>query len=157
MPSGPDIPGADAGYARQVKELFTEFLAAKGLRLTSQRMAILEHQLSTPGHQSMEEVYRALKKRGIGRATVFRTLKLLEECRLVRHMGDPKGNARFELHYNRPHHDHLICIDCGLIQETRWPELERIQQRSCRKAGFEPLWHRHEVFGRCSKCRRERG
>ena len=52
----------------------------------------------------------------------------------------------------RPHHDHLICITCGRIQEVRWPALEKIQNDACRKAGFAPKWHRHEVFGLCKDC-----
>ncbi|MBI2362185.1 MAG: transcriptional repressor, partial [Elusimicrobia bacterium] len=45
------------------------------------------------------------------------------------------------------------CTGCGSIVEVRWPELEKIQHRVCQAAGFEPQWHRHEIFGRCKDCR----
>jgi Fur family transcriptional regulator, ferric uptake regulator len=81
-------------------------------------------------------------------------LKLLEECGLVDRVTPKDGNPRFELKGERPHHDHLICVECGGITEVRWPEVERIQEKTCRQMGFEILYHRHEVFGRCPRCRK---
>ena len=62
------------------------------------------------------------------------------------------GKPRFEVKYERPHHDHLICIQCGAIHEIQWPQVERIQEKTCKKIGFSPLFHRHEIFGRCRLC-----
>lgn len=140
------------GYAERIRELFREHHRAKGLRLTPQRQAILDHLLAADRHLSQEEIYRALRPRGIGRVTVFRTLKMLLECNLADHVDQPKGPPRYEILRERPHHDHLICVDCGKVLEIRWPEVERIQEKTCRKLGFAPLWHRHELFGRCAEC-----
>lgn len=142
------------GYQKRIYDLFTEYLGRNGLRLTDQRRRILDFFLQADRHLSQEEIYASLRRYGIGRATVFRTLKMLEECRLVNHVSGSGGTPRFEVNVERPHHDHLICIDCGRIQEVRWPKLEEIQERTCRKIGFEPKWHRHEIFGRCRDCRR---
>jgi Fur family ferric uptake transcriptional regulator len=141
------------GYQKRIYRLFTEHLGKNGLRLTDQRRRILDFFLEADRHLSQDEVYTALRKHGIGRATVFRTLKMLEECRLLNHVSGRGGTPRFEVNVERPHHDHLICIDCGRIQEVRWPKLEEIQEKTCRKIGFEPKWHRHEIFGRCKDCR----
>lgn len=152
----PGQPAGRAGYTERVHQVFTDYLARHGLRLTRQRTRILDHLVSADRHLSLEEIYQALRRHGLGRATVFRTLKMLEACELITHVSSADGTSRFELHLERPHHDHLICVDCSRILEVRWPELEKIQQRSCRELGFEPLWHRHEVFGRCAECARRR-
>jgi Fur family ferric uptake transcriptional regulator len=146
-----------ADYAARVHQVFSDHLATHGLRLTHQRSRIVDHLLESDKHESLEEIYEALKAQGIGRATVFRTLRMLESCELVSAITGPKGTKRFELDLERPHHDHLICVQCGLIQEVHWPKLEKIQQRVCRELGFKPQWHRHEIFGLCASCAKKKG
>lgn len=140
------------GYVDRVRQVFADYLGGHGLRMTRQRGRILDFLLGSERHIGLEDVYSALRKHGIGRATVFRTVKMLEECRLVSAVSGPNGGTRFEVGLERPHHDHLICVHCGRIQEVRWPELERIQQKACKTLGFEPAWHRHEIFGKCRAC-----
>jgi len=149
-------PADKQGYVKRIYDLFKAHLAKNGLRLTDQRRRILDYFLEADRHLSQEEIYRALRQHGIGRATVFRTLKMLEEAKLVNHVIGSTGTPRFEVNLERPHHDHLICIDCGRIQEVRWPKLEQIQEQTCRKIGFTPKWHRHEIFGVCRDCARRR-
>ena len=143
-------------YVKRIYRLFTAHLVKNGLRLTDQRRRILDYFLQADRHLSQEEIFAALRKHGIGRATVFRTLKMLEESKLVNHVIGKTGTPRFEVELERPHHDHLICIDCGRIQEVRWPKLEQIQEQTCRKIGFTPKWHRHEIFGLCRECSKPR-
>jgi Fur family transcriptional regulator, ferric uptake regulator len=145
------LPGSK-DYVKRIYERFTKHLAGNGLRLTEQRRMILDYFLKAEKHLSQEDIYGALRKHGIGRATVFRTLKMLEECGIVNHVVGSKGTPRFEVEVDRPHHDHLICVSCGRIQEVRWPELEDIQEKTCKKLGFVPKWHRHEIFGKCRDC-----
>jgi Fur family transcriptional regulator, ferric uptake regulator len=132
------------GYADRIRQIFQEYHQKKGMRMTQQR-----------NHVGMEEIYRALKGHGVGRVTVFRALKMLEECKLVDRVSSSDGKPRFEVKYERPHHDHLICIDCGAIREIQWPQIEKIQEKTCRDMGFETLFHRHEVFGRCASCQKK--
>jgi len=146
---------ARPAFLTRVLQVFTQHLAANGLRLTDQRRAILDFFLNSDRHLSQEEIYAALRGKGIGRATVFRTLKTLQECGLVAPVVGRDGTPRFEINLERPHHDHLICVECGRIQEVRWPELEKIQEEACRRAGFVPKWHRHEIFGLCRDCSRK--
>lgn len=143
------------GYPKKIEKVFSDYLAKNGLRLTGQRRLILDHFLKTDHHLSQDEIYLALRSHGLGRATVFRTLKMLQECGLVSPVVGRDGVSRFEIELDRPHHDHLICVECGLIQEVRWPELEKIQDAACRKLGFTTKWHRHEVFGLCRDCGRK--
>jgi Fur family ferric uptake transcriptional regulator len=142
-------------FAARVLRVLSSHLARNGLRLTDQRRAILELLLRSDRHLSQEEIYAALRGDGIGRATVFRTLKTLQECELAAPVVGRDGVPRFEINLDRPHHDHLICVECGHIREVRWPRLERIQEETCRRLGFAPRWHRHEVFGLCRDCARK--
>ena len=144
------------GYASRIREVFQDFLAGKRLRLTHQRSAIVDVLLNAEKHLSSPEVYQALKGRGIGRVTVFRTIKMLEDARLVERGHSPNGVPKFEIKYDRPRHDHLICVECGAIREVQWPEVERIRDRTAKSLGFVPIWHRYEVFGRCSDCESRR-
>ena len=146
---------ARPAFVARVTRVFAEHLAKNGLRLTGQRRAILDLFLTSAHHLSQEEIYQALRAQGIGRATVFRTLKTLQECGLAAPVVGRDGTPRFEINLERPHHDHLICVECGRIQEVRWPALEKIQEETCRRAGFVPKWHRHEIFGLCRDCARK--
>jgi len=144
------------GYKTRIREVFQRYLAERGLRLTKQREAILDYLLNAEQHVTQRDVYQALKGRGVGKVTVFRTLKMLEECRLAERVSSPTGTPKFEIKHERPHHDHLICIDCGTVREVQWPEVERIQEKTCKALHFAPVWHRHEIFGRCPSCQAAR-
>ncbi len=141
-----------------ILQTFQEHLVRQGLNLTRQREEILRCLMSADRHLSVEEVYDALKKQDptLGRATVFRTVKLLQECGLVAEVGALNGRSKFELKADRPHHDHMVCIECSRIIEFQSPMMERFQDEAIRRQGFVALWHRHEIFGRCKNCQRPR-
>lgn len=120
--------------------------------MTHQRSLILDFLLKARHHVGMDEIYNSLKPKGVGKVTVFRSLKMLEEAHLVDRVTSPNGKPRYEVNFERPHHDHLVCIQCGSIQEIQWPEVEKIQERTCKKLGFKATFHRHEIFGRCRSC-----
>src|SRR5688572_31592777 len=81
------------GYTERIRSVFSEYLASHGLRLTRQRLRILDFLLEANRHVSVEDIYQSLKKHGLGRATVFRTLKMLEECRLASHVTEAGGTS----------------------------------------------------------------
>ena len=140
------------GYAERVHQAFQDYLKKKDLLVTPQRMVILDYLLQAEQHLSQDEIYQALKGKGIGKVTVFRTLKVLEECGLVEEVSDSHRKPRYEVKIDRPHHDHLICLGCGTIHEIQWPEIERIQEKVTRQMGFKVAYHRHELFGYCKSC-----
>ena len=144
------------GYAERVREVFQEHLKKKDLLVTPQRLSILDFLLEAERHLSEQEVYQALKHKGIGKVTVFRTLKVLEECGLVEQVTDFHGKPRFEVNMDRPHHDHLVCLGCGMIIEIQWPQIEKIQEKYSKKIGFTISYHRHELFGFCKECGNKR-
>lgn len=134
--------------------LLRQSIQARGLRETSQREGVLRFLTETKGHLTLEGIYEGLRSKipGIGRATVFRTVKLLEEIGLVSRVTFADGQARYEYAYGRAHHDHMICVDCGETLEFSSPAIERLQLKAARARGFDLLWHRHEMFGRCWSC-----
>ena len=143
-------------WLASILRTFREYLATRGLNLTHQREEILRCLMAAEQHLSLEDVYARAKKQdpSIGRATVFRTLRLLQECGLVAEVGSADSRARFELKADRPHHDHMICIECGRISEFESPMMERFQNEAIQRDGFRALRHRHEIFGRCRPCSR---
>lgn len=140
------------GYADRIRQMFEEYLRTKGQRLTKPRSLILDHLLEADVHLSSDNIYQALRKHGVGSVTVFRTLKMLEESKLVERVTSPNGRPKFEVKIERPHHDHLVCVECGGITEIQWPDIEKIQERTCKQVGFVAMWHRHEIFGKCGVC-----
>jgi len=141
---------------KNAHELFEQYLAEKELRLTPQRRLILDYFLHAEWHQSAEELYRKIRKLepGIGFSTVYRTLKLLCECRLAREL--PLGDERshFEPMHEVHHHDHLVCTGCGKIIEFYCEEIEDLQQKVCEENGFALSSHNHEIYGHCLKCQK---
>ncbi|MCM8811779.1 MAG: transcriptional repressor [Candidatus Omnitrophica bacterium] len=146
-------------WLSSIQERFQEHLGRRGLKLTHQREEILRCLMAAEKHLGVEEMYTILKKQDplIGRATIFRTIKLLQECGLVAEVGVfQNGGAKFELKADRPHHDHMICVECGRIIEFQSPMMERFQDEAIKRHGFLALWHRHEIFGRCAACSKKR-
>ena len=141
-------------WLASILQTFQEYLGRQGLKLTRQREEILRCLMSAERHLGVDELYMTLKKQdpSIGRATIFRTIKLLQECGIVAEVGSANGRSKYELKADRPHHDHMICIECGRIIEFQSPMMERFQDGAIRRHGFVALWHRHEIFGRCRDC-----
>jgi len=135
---------------------FGRFLSGKGLRYTSERRAVVDAVFEKHRHFEADDLLlwaRARESR-VSRATIYRTLELLVNSGLVRQMtfGD-KTAQHYEQVLGIPHHDHLICLACGKVQEVFSADLEREQDALCERHGFEVHHHNLEVFGLCRRCR----
>jgi Fur family ferric uptake transcriptional regulator len=141
-----------AQQVQEEREVFASYLARHRLKRSEQREAILEAFLETEDHLSVDDLLTLVHRRRpeVGRTTVYRTLKLLREAGLASEL-QVGGETRFERHYNRAHHDHLICEDCGEIIEFESPEIERLQEEIARKLGFAIKGHRHQIHGLCQR------
>lgn len=139
--------------AADPKGPWRDYLRRKGLKTTAQREAIVDAFLRTSGHVGLEDLLGQARKKSprVGLATVYRTVKLLEEAGLAasRHFGP--GQTLYEVAVGRHHHDHLICERCGYIVEFESDEIEKLQDSAARKLGFNVVRHRHELFGLCAK------
>ncbi|MDO9081894.1 MAG: Fur family transcriptional regulator [Humidesulfovibrio sp.] len=137
-------------------EVFSGYLSANSLKITPQRRLILDIFLAEPGHVSSEELYAKIKRRdpAIGQATVYRTLKLLAECRLAGAVSFADGITRYEPHFGVEHHDHLICEVCGRTIEIVDPVIERRQEELADQYGFTLARHKMDLYGACPDCRK---
>ncbi|HBU38344.1 MAG: transcriptional repressor [Desulfovibrio sp.] len=137
------------------QELFADYLADKNLKVTPQRRLILDTFLKQDGHLSSEELYANVKKRdsSIGQATVYRTLKLLNESGLIEPLDFADGVVRYEWSYGQTHHDHLICDKCGKNIEILDETIESRQEQLAEEHGFKLLRHKMYLYGICSDCR----
>ena len=139
---------------RNVNIQLKKYLAKQGLKVTKQRQTIVDTFFRQKGHISAEELYAKIAKTdsGIGLATVYRTLKLLVEAGLAseRNFGD--GTSRYEPAKTNSHHDHLICIDCGRIEEFENPKIETLQNEVAAKNKFKVSDHKLELYGQCADC-----
>jgi Fur family ferric uptake transcriptional regulator len=137
-------------------ELFSQYLKEKDLKLTSQRALILDAFLNHGGHISAEELYQKARSKQphVGFATVYRTLKHMTQCGLARELDFGDGRIKYEREFNREHHDHLICTQCGTYVEFLNPQIETLQEQVGRKHGFKITTHRMQLYGLCQKCQK---
>lgn len=125
-----------------------------GLKATLPRLKILElFEKSDERHLSAEDVYKVLLNAGddVGLATVYRVLTQFEDAGLlVRHHFE-SGKAVFELNEG-DHHDHIVCIKCGVVEEFYDEEIERRQKEAAESRGFKMQDHSLMIYGICAKC-----
>jgi len=124
-----------------------------GLKATGPRLKILEiFQSSRLRHMSAEDVYRQLLTEhvDIGLATVYRVLTQFEQAGLLARNHFDNGKAVFELNEGT-HHDHLVCVVCGKVEEFYDPEIERRQQAIAKERGFVLQEHALSLYGTCTK------
>ncbi len=149
-----DLPKAKIGD-EDPKDPWHAYLRRKQLKTTQQREAIVDAFLQSSGHVALEDLLSSARRNnpGVGLATVYRTVKLLEDAGLAhaRQFGD--GQTRYEVAGERAHHDHLICQKCHHIIEFESDEIEQAQDKVARRFGFVINDHRHELFGLCEKAR----
>jgi Fur family ferric uptake transcriptional regulator len=132
------------------------YMAQRGLKNTRQRNLIIDTFFEAGGHLSVEDVWSRVRARDpkISVATIYRTMKLLQQCGLAhaRNFGD--GQTRFEAAIGRHHHDHMICTECGRIVEFENDRIEALQELVARKHGFRVTSHKMELYGLCRNCQR---
>lgn len=126
--------------------------------MTPQRTQVVQIFLHADGHLSSQELYELVKLEDphIGLATVFRTLKTLTDCRLAREVFLSDGRTRFERLYKRPHHHHLVCVECDRTIEFSSPQLEQIQEEIVAKYRFVARQHNLQIQGICPDCQKHR-
>ena len=128
-------------------------LKESGLKATLPRRKILElFEASKVRHLSAEDVYKALMQEGIdiGLATVYRVLTQFEQAGLLTRQNFEHGKAVFELNQGG-HHDHLVCLNCGRVEEFYDPDIERRQSEVARQRGFTLHGHSLALYADCTK------
>ena len=120
----------------------------KGLRITNQRELVISIIENSTDHPDVDELYKraSIKDKSVSIATVYRTVKLLEDAKVIdRHeFGD--GKARYE--ETREHHEHLIDVETGEVIEFINEDLEKLKKEIAKKMGYTLVDHKLELFGK---------
>jgi Fur family transcriptional regulator, ferric uptake regulator len=125
-----------------------------GLKVTTPRLRILQIlEEASARHFSAEEIYKILSTSGedVGLATVYRVLTQFVDAGLVKRQNFEEGRAVFELNQGE-HHDHMVCVKCGQVQEFVDEAIEKRQREVARQAGFQMTDHSLVMHGICATC-----
>ena len=128
-------------------------LKSTGLKATLPRLKILEiFQSGVQRHMTAEDVFRILieERSDIGVATVYRVLTQFEQAGLLVRSNFESGKAVYELNEGQ-HHDHMVCLDCGKVEEFFDAEIERRQHAIAHEKGFELHDHALSLYAHCTK------
>lgn len=145
-------------------EMFKELLKENGLKVTTQRIAILDVLQSRPDtHLTAEEIYECVREQypDIGLATVYRTILLLSDLHLIDKLNLDDGYVRYEIGKKHGdagshHHHHLICLGCGKVFSFEGDMLDSLENKIKEAMGFETIDHEVKLYGYCKECQMNR-
>lgn len=128
-------------------------LKSTGLKATLPRLKVLEvFQKGTQRHMTAEDVFRMLlqDRSDVGLATVYRVLTQFEQAGILNRSNFESGKAVYELNEGQ-HHDHLVCLDCGIVEEFYDAEIENRQNTVAKARGFSIAEHALSLYAHCTK------
>jgi Fur family ferric uptake transcriptional regulator len=131
-------------------DLIIQRLEMRGHRVTGTRRRVLEALVSAPAHFTVEDVQRDVP--GVGRATVFRTMKLLLDLNVVCRVLMEDGSLHYRLS-TRGHHHHLVCSACGRIEDFATCDVAALVEQLTKSTDYQIEGHWLEVYGKCASCR----
>lgn len=139
---------------KRVEKTFIQYLRNNNLKVTKERLMLLEELFSTPGHLDADSLLFQLRSRnkGISRATIYRTLDLLVQCGLARKSRLGREHYVYERVTPGQRHDHMVCTQCGSIIEFYDAELEEKQRQICQAHDFRPSFYSLQIQGVCHDC-----
>ena len=141
----------------EVLQNFKQLLRSNNLKQTKQRELILETIYNNNGHFTPEDIYNLIKESSpdikLGIATVYRTLALLEEAGIVSSISFGAQGKKYEFGL-KEHHDHLVCIQCGKIEEFIDDFIEKRQELIAKQHSFKMTGHIMKIVGICKTCQK---
>jgi Fur family transcriptional regulator, ferric uptake regulator len=143
---------------RLARDTLNEFMRVQGKRQTRQREVIVDAFIRAKDHMTLQQLLTRSQvvEPSIGFATVYRTMKLLVEAGVAEEHRFGEGQSRYELaDVDGEHHDHLICVRCGRIEEFEDHEIERRQAKVASTLGWSVTHHVHEIYGVCPTCQEQ--
>lgn len=141
----------------KIQDQFRHFMKLRGLSFTRERKGILERALKMAPPFTVDDLYFAMYQAGDrpSKATLYRTVQLLVECRILRESALSGRQASYELEEAGQYHGHMVCQHCGSIVEYRGPALERFIRDISRERQFLPLGAQIKLSGVCEACIKE--
>jgi len=131
-------------------DLIIERLEMRGHRITGSRRRVIDAILAQPAHFTVDDVLHSTRR--TGRATVFRTMKLLTDLNLLCRVLLEGGQLHYRLS-TRGHHHHLVCRDCGRVEDFSNCDVDGLVRQLARATDYDIEGHWLEVYGRCHACR----
>ena len=131
-------------------DLIIQRLELRGHRMTGSRRRVLEGLMAAPAHFTVDDVLRLAV--GVGRATVFRTMRLLLDLNVVCRVLMEDGSLHYRLS-TRGHHHHLVCRSCGRVEDFSNCDVSSLVRDLSRSTEYQIEGHWLEVYGRCASCR----
>jgi Fur family peroxide stress response transcriptional regulator len=133
-----------------------EALRRKGYRATSQRIAICRYALNNREHPTAQKVYSEVKKLHptVSLATVYKTLQVLRELRLIQELTYPQGETRFDS--NVAPHVNVICLRCGEVRDVEDRVVREVIARAASRTRFVVTRQRFDIYGLCERCARRK-
>ena len=132
-----------------------KYFKANGLRFTPQREELLKTIFTVSTHFDVDFLHSQLKEKGVkvSKATIYRAIPLMKDCGVINDVTRIDNKDYYEFAYNRQHHDHMICTNCGSIIEFHNEKIEELQHYICDEHNFFPETHQLIIRGLCEKCR----
>jgi len=131
-------------------------LRRRGYKLTPQRRAVLRTIAASQDHLTPAEIHEKVREScpGVGLVTVYRTLDILDELGLICQVHSVGGCRSYLMRRPSEHHHHLVCVECGRVDDFSNCDLSELSNRLSRETGFEIEGHILEFSGHCAECRR---
>jgi len=134
-------------------ESVVQRLEEQRYRITPSRLAVVAAVLDRSGHFSVDDILDRVPE--VGRATVFRTMKLLSETDVLCRVLLDDGTLHYRVSHRQDHHHHLVCVSCTSVQELDACIDPKVLNDLARTTGYEIEGHWLEFFGRCAACRND--
>jgi Fur family ferric uptake transcriptional regulator len=129
--------------------IFRRFLKRQGLKFTPERAMILDAVLSKPSVFEADELLSEMRNANhrVSKATIYRTLKHLQDARIITEVLIDSERSHYELTFGREPKGHLVCVETSQIVEFEAPELADLRDRICKQHGYDPVSFRFVVYG----------
>lgn len=139
---------------RTAEHVFREYLRDRSLKYTEERCRVLDAVMHNDEHFEAEQLLLDMRqdRTRVGKATVYRTLKLLVDCGIVKEVHFSNKQVHYEHTYGQDPHDHMVCRRCGRIIEFDASDVTRLRTVLAASQNFHALSHRFQIIGLCEPC-----